>query len=279
MPSAPPWTAAPELKRLRKELARKRHEPIRIIIATDPSRPVRTLAIPRFVPAALLAASTILVLASAGLSFSTWSLRGTVGKLRDRVVAMMQLADNLALRPQGIAQAGTFRPGDDPALRMHKPSGNLGRFTIEAANGNEQVEVVFDLANGELDEGSYRAFRHLMRCRRTGAEVPIDPRLIELLWSLSQRTGQRIILISGYRAPGYAAPASYHIRGMAADIRIPGMTTLMVRDLAKAMGVHGIGYYPRSQFVHVDVREEPYFWTDLGGGESGTDPEQEAGTP
>ncbi len=271
MPSAPPWTAAPELKRVRKELARKRRAPIRIILATDPSRPVRTLTIPRFVPVVALAAGVVLVLASVGLSFSTWSLSSSVGRLKNRVMAMMQLADDLALHPQGVAQAGT---GDGGTIHPRKPSGEKGRFTIEMG-GNEQVEVVVDLSSGEVDATSYRAIRHLMRCRRTGAETQIDPRLIEMLWSFSQRTGQKITLISGYRAAGFAAPNSYHIRGMAADIRIPGMTPLMVRDLARSMGVRGVGYYPRSQFVHVDLRDEPYFWTDLGTDEGGPDPELE----
>lgn len=266
MASAPPWTAAPELRRVRKELARKRREPIRIIIASDPSRPVRTLSLPRFLPTAVLVAAALLLVAAVGLSFSTWSLSSSVGRLKSRVVAMMQLADGMALHPQGIAVAGTLRQGG-VTFRTHRPSGAQGRFTVEAANFGEQVELVVDLASGELDEASYRAFRRLMRCRRTGAEVPIDPRLLELFWNLSQRTGQRIVLISGYRAPGYAAPASYHTRGMAADIRIPGLTPLMVRDLARSIGVRGIGYYPRSKFVHVDLRDEPFFWTDLGLGE------------
>lgn len=274
MASAPSWTAAPELRRVRKELARKRRAPIRIIIASDPSRPVRTLSIPRFLPKAVLVAATVLLVAAVGLSFSTWSLSSSVSRLKRRALAMMQFADGMALHPQGITMAGTFRQSA-AALPVRKPSGALGRFTIEAANFGEQIEVAVDLASGEVDEASYRAFRHLMRCRRTGGEVPIDPRLIELLWSLSQRTGQPIVLISGYRAPGYAAPASYHTRGMAADIRIPGLTPLMVRDLARAMGVRGIGYYPRSQFVHVDLRDEPYFWTDLGTGEGAAETEVE----
>jgi hypothetical protein len=92
---------------------------------------------------------------------------------------------------------------------------------------------------------------------------------------MSQRTGKKIVLISGFRTPAFAARTSYHIRGMAADIQIPGMTALMVRDLAKAMSVRGIGYYPRSQFVHVDMRDEPYFWTDLGTDEGGPETEFE----
>ena len=268
--TSPAGAIAPELKRLRKLLARRKRAPIRIIITTDPTAPVRTLTIPRFVPLAFLVASTILVFASIGLSFSTWSMSGTVSGLKNRVMAMMQLADNMAMSPLQSEAGGNTQTG---SLHLSKPIRGQGRFSIETANASEQVEVVLDIASGDLDEASYRAVRRLMRCRRTGAEFPIDPRLIELLYNLSQRAGQRITLISGYRGPGFATPSSYHLRGMAADIRIPGMTALMVRDLAHAIGVHGIGYYPRSQFVHVDVRDEPFFWTDLGTGESGPEAE------
>jgi uncharacterized protein YcbK (DUF882 family) len=234
---------------------------------------VLALKIPRFVPAALLVAGAILLFISIGLSFSTWSMSGTVTGLKRRVLAMMQMADNMAIDPQGVTQAGMFGPGDGSDIHVRKPSGGQFRFTLEAVNANETIEVVGDRGSGDLEEASYRAVRRLFRCRRSNAEYPIDPRLIEILSNLAQRTGQKIVLVSGYRSPGFATPTSYHIRGMAADIRIPGMTALMVRDMARAMGVHGIGYYPRSQFVHVDVRDEPFFWTDLGTEDS--KPEQE----
>jgi len=277
MASSPDGVIAPELRRLRKLLSRKRREPIRIIVTTDPTRPVRTLTIPRFVPAAFIGMLVTLLLIAMVLTFSTWTMSGTISLLKHRVMAMMQLADGVAMSPEGIAQASMFSGRNDASVHLRKPSGEKGHFAIENANNGERTEVVFDLATGDLDVDSYLALRHLMRCRRTNAEVPIDPRLIELLWRLSQRTGQKILLISGYRAPAYAAPASYHVRGMAADIRIPGMTALMVRDLARALGAHGIGYYPRSQFVHVDVREEPYFWTDLGAESGDSETEYEGG--
>jgi uncharacterized protein YcbK (DUF882 family) len=267
---------------MRRELGRKRREPIRIIIATDPNHPVRTLTIPRILPTVLLASLAALVLFALALSFSTWSMRDTVASLRARVVAMVELADAVALHPEGLLSPSTAPNGkpvqsDGLARPIRKPSRSQGRFVIEGPINGERVEVILDLASGDMEESSYRAVRRLMRCRRTGAETPIDPRLIELLFRLSQRTNQKIQIISGYRAPAFAAPMSYHTRGMAADIRIPGMTSLMVRDLARAMGVRGIGYYPRSQFVHVDLRDEPFFWTDLGAGEGGSDPELEGG--
>jgi uncharacterized protein YcbK (DUF882 family) len=125
--------------------------------------------------------------------------------------------------------------------------------------------VRLNRATGELDAESYRRLRHLMRCLHTGAESPIDPRLIDLLYRISARTHQKILLVSGFRAPMYSmAKLSYHTRGMAADIRIPGMTPLMARDLAESMGVKGLGYYPVSQFIHVDVRDERTRWIDYG---------------
>jgi hypothetical protein len=58
---------------------------------------------------------------------------------------------------------------------------------------------------------------------------------------------------------------NYHTRGMAADIRVPGLSTAELRDLARSLGATGVGYYPTVQFVHVDVRPVPYFWTDTSG--------------
>jgi hypothetical protein len=52
---------------------------------------------------------------------------------------------------------------------------------------------------------------------------------------------------------------------MAADIRVPGVETADLRDLARSLGATGVGYYPTVQFVHVDVRGTPYFWTDTSG--------------
>jgi uncharacterized protein YcbK (DUF882 family) len=153
--------------------------------------------------------------------------------------------------------------GGRPALRA--PSGEVGHFTLESANTSESMEVRINLASGEIEPASYRQLRHLLRCLRTGAETPPDPRLLELLYRISQRTHQKVILVSGFRAPMFStATLSYHTRGMAADIRVPGMTPLMVRDLAFAMGVKGIGYYPVSEFVHVDVRPDQQYWIDYG---------------
>ena len=160
---------------------------------------------------------------------------------------------------------GRLLVAQGPLLPTRGPAGDLGRFVVQSANNGEEVTVAVNLSTGEVEASGYKRLRHLMRCLRTGAETPVDPRLIDLLYRISQRTGQKIVLVSGFRAPMFSlATLSYHTRGMAADIRIPGMTPLMVRDLAESMGVGGIGYYPVSGFVHVDVREEKGRWIDYG---------------
>ncbi|HEX4406309.1 MAG TPA: DUF882 domain-containing protein [Polyangia bacterium] len=251
----------PELARIRREAQAPRRERLRIVIAGDASRPIRTLTLPRGLPRAVTLIALALVATTGALIAGSWHMNGSLRRLDDRVQAMVHAADTVALHPVPGADATTDAMGVAP----RRPTGAQGHFLVELVNTGETVDVHLDLASGEVEASSYRALRHLMRCQRTGAETPMDPRLIELLYRITQRTHQKILLVSGFRAPMFSlATLSYHTRGMAADIRVPGMTPLMVRDLARAMGVKGIGYYPVSQFVHVDVRDQPQEWTDYG---------------
>jgi uncharacterized protein YcbK (DUF882 family) len=138
-------------------------------------------------------------------------------------------------------------------------------FTVEVVNTQKVVEVVLSGPASEPSEDSYRALRHELRSTTTGAESPIDPRLIELLHLIAKRTAGRVQVLSAFRAPKSLRDSNYHTRGMAADIRVPSLSPAAVRDLAKSLGARGVGYYPTSEFVHVDVRQEPFFWTDTSG--------------
>jgi uncharacterized protein YcbK (DUF882 family) len=233
------------------------------MIACDPHSPIRTLVLPRAVPTLITLAGAVLLVATVLLVCGSLRMSTTLGGLEGRVRSMMQVADTMALHPLrgSEAQAAT----NDRSRPLRPPAGEIGHFTLESANNGETMEVRINLTSGEIEADSYRRLRHQLRCLRTGAETPPDPRLIELLYRIAQRTHQKIILVSGFRAPMFSlATLSYHTRGMAADIRIPGMTPLMVRDLAFAMGVKGVGYYPVSQFVHIDVREDQQYWIDYG---------------
>ena len=257
--------SVPELERIRREAAapKPRRERLRIVIASDASRPVRTITLPRGLPRAVTIIALLLIVTTAALIAGSWHMNGSLRKLDDRVRSMVEAADTLALHPLPGATETTADLSTGTSVR--RPTGEKAHVVLHLVNTGEEVDVRLDLASGEVEPSSYRALRRLMRCQRTGAETPLDPRLIELLYRISQRTHTKIEIVSGFRAPMFSlATLSYHTRGMAADIRIPGMTPLMVRDLARSMGVKGIGYYPVSQFVHVDVRDDKQEWTDYG---------------
>jgi len=240
----------------------------RIMVASDPSRPVRTFTLPRLLPTLLSLFTFALVAATVILAFGSWKLSGSLGALQRRVRAMVQAADSVALAPGADARAGqtSAELAAAASTRVVQTVGaRFGKFIVQSVNTGEEIEVSLNLDTGEVDAVGYARLRHLMRCQRTTAETPIDPRLIDLLYRITQRTHQKIQLVSGFRAPMFSlATLSYHTRGMAADIRIPGMTPLMARDLAESMGVHGLGYYPVSGFIHVDVRDDFTRWTDYG---------------
>jgi uncharacterized protein YcbK (DUF882 family) len=120
-------------------------------------------------------------------------------------------------------------------------------------------------SNGRYEPQALSAIRHVLRDHRTNESHVIDTRLLDLLVNLrrSLDTNQRIEVISGYRSPetnamlaaetdGVAA-SSLHMDGMAIDIRIPGRRLRNLRDAALHLSDGGVGYYPHSNFVHVDV--------------------------
>src|SRR5262249_19548767 len=71
----------------------------RIMVATDPSRPIRTFTLPRLVPAILSLTAIALVTATVLLACGSWKLSGSLGALEHRVRAMVQAADSVALAP------------------------------------------------------------------------------------------------------------------------------------------------------------------------------------
>jgi uncharacterized protein YcbK (DUF882 family) len=133
------------------------------------------------------------------------------------------------------------------------------------------------------DPRAFADVSHLMRCRVTGHEIEMDPKLVSILAQLSTLYGRTLQLISGHRAPhaNGTSETSQHTLGRAADLRIPGVSIAELKRVAIKLGARGVGLYPEKGFVHVDVRQKQrYFWiyTARGGerADLGTSPPRAA---
>ncbi|ABR74452.1 hypothetical protein CBG46_10775 [Actinobacillus succinogenes] len=126
--------------------------------------------------------------------------------------------------------------------------------------------------NTEFSEGSFisasvqKKFDWFMRDRRNNLVHRMDPNLFAKLYRIQSNLGLRnteIQIICGYRSPASnaamrrrsrgVASNSYHIRGKAIDFRIDGIALNRVHHAAKRMQSGGVGFYPSSNFVHVDT--------------------------
>lgn len=139
----------------------------------------------------------------------------------------------------------------------------ISSFELRSANTLESVTVRY--VDGVLDPESMQQVNHLMRCLRTDSAKPIDPRLIDALRDIAREVDAPLSLVSGYRAPLNWREHNFHNRAQAADIRVENMPAYKLRNIAKKLGVRGVGLYPTTNMIHVDVRDEQYFWTDWSG--------------
>ncbi len=131
----------------------------------------------------------------------------------------------------------------------------------------ESLDVVYRIGDQYIPEALDK-LNHFLRDHRTQDASHYDPREFDLLNSIMARLGRPdgiIDIVCGYRTPwsnaflrhGTAASGvaehSQHMEAKAIDIRVPGVQTATLRDTALSFAAGGVGYYPVSQFVHVDV--------------------------
>jgi len=152
----------------------------------------------------------------------------------------------------GLLLAPASRATEPRALAFyHTHTGERLRVTY-AANGTYLPEA--------LDE-----INHFLRDFRTGDVYRMDPQLLDILYELRRRAGGRgtFEIISAYRSPQTnemlrsrsdgVAKRSLHMEGKAMDVRLVGARLDRLRDEALALAVGGVGYYPESEFIHVDT--------------------------
>src|SRR5258708_685366 len=138
------------------------------------------------------------------------------------------------------------------------------RLSFVNLHTDESLDVIY-WADGSYEPGALRQIDHFLRDFRSGDVHRIDPQLLDLLVQLRARlhTTAPIHVISGYRSPATnamlasysdgVASGSLHMDGMAIDTRPPTGAPRQVQGVALALEAGGVGYSPRSDFVHVDT--------------------------
>jgi uncharacterized protein YcbK (DUF882 family) len=129
----------------------------------------------------------------------------------------------------------------------------------------ERLQLVFAVAGSYVPE-ALQALNHFLRDHYSGEVGTIDPRLFDLLHQVQSVSGgsQTFEVISGYRCAatnetlratrgGGVARHSLHMEGRAIDVRLPGVALADLRDAAISLKAGGVGFYPASQFVHIDT--------------------------
>jgi hypothetical protein len=177
------------------------------------------------------------------------------------------------LRPDShTSDADLMRGAAVTARRSSRRATMTASMAPGPSHTGERVEPVTTLFNvwthealpllpGEPVEDRFHPF---LRDHFTNQPTHMDPRLIGVLASVANRfAAKRIDIVSGYRSPKYnlmlrkkghsVARHSQHMEGNAVDFRVRGVPTKTVQQYVRSLRVGGVGYYPRSQFVHSDT--------------------------
>lgn len=163
----------------------------------------------------------------------------------------------------GLSLTGFFSGGIiQPA--MASSTRGAHRVSFRNIHTNETFSGVYRVGDKYLPE-AFDRITHVLRDYRTNTEFPIDPRVIDIIYVVHRMTGARTPydILSGYRSPqtnallrrasgGGVARNSLHMSGQAIDVQLPDRNPSVIRAAAKRLHAGGVGYYPRSGFVHMD---------------------------
>jgi uncharacterized protein YcbK (DUF882 family) len=162
---------------------------------------------------------------------------------------------------------GGARAQSRAASSQQSPS-NEGRdhlLLLHNTHTAERIEIVYR-HDDQYIPGALAELDYFLRDHRTGDVRHFDPRLYDILSDLTSSIGHpggEIDIVCGYRTPSTneslrahttgVARNSLHIQAEAIDLRMPGVDTLKLRKAALALHRGGVGYYPHSDFIHVDL--------------------------
>ena len=171
---------------------------------------------------------------------------------------------NEPVKSAALPVAGSLPSMETPTSTL---TGKIYSLHLYHLHTGESLNVVYRIGDQYIPE-ALDQLNHFLRDHRTQDASHYDPKEFDLLHSIMARLGKPdgiIDIVCGYRTPwsnaflrhGTAASGvaehSQHMEAKAIDIRVPGVQTAKLRDTAESFEAGGVGYYPVSQFVHVDV--------------------------
>lgn len=159
------------------------------------------------------------------------------------------------------------------AVARTSPARAIRALSFVHTHTKEKLAIEY-CCDGKYQPEALAKLNHLLRDFRTNQSKPIDPKLFDLLHELRTEldTDAPFHIISGFRSPltnnmlrqrGGAhtgvATNSLHMVGKAIDIRLPEVKLKTLREAAASLKRGGVGYYPSSDFVHVDTGRVRYW--------------------
>jgi uncharacterized protein YcbK (DUF882 family) len=136
--------------------------------------------------------------------------------------------------------------------------------SLHNVHTGENLKTVY-WVDGHYQVAALKSVNHLMRDHYSGTVHVMDPRVVDLIAALQHKmqTKKPFQVISGYRSPTTnawlrshsdgVAQHSLHMEGKAIDIRLEGTSVTHLGHAARSLRAGGVGQYPDSGFVHVDV--------------------------
>jgi uncharacterized protein YcbK (DUF882 family) len=199
--------------------------------------------------------------------------------VRTRVHAGIRSSMRVKPHPVVVMRGEEIVPGVMPEAASS--SGEVDEMPVEAApvdgkpyklrmsnlHTGESLDIVYRVGNTYIPE-ALEKLNYFLRDHNTQDVSSYDPKEFDVLHAMMSRLGRLngvIDIVCGYRTPETnaalrknspqtgVAEHSQHMEGHAIDLRVPGASTVQVRNAALSLRAGGVGYYPVSQFVHVDV--------------------------
>jgi uncharacterized protein YcbK (DUF882 family) len=192
-----------------------------------------------------------------------------------KAAAQQKKAPPVTQQKMRASRYGGFAPAAAAALAAPVPTPDLDlssprSLSLVNFNTKEELTVTY-WSNGAYHRSALDQLNQFLRDSRDSGTTEMDPLLFDVLWHTARISGYggQVEVLSAFRSPESnawlasvsrgVARDSQHVNGNAMDIRFPGVPVFRIRQAARSLNMGGVGFYPRSGFVHIDTGPVRYW--------------------